>query len=74
MKLRDKFKKQLDTATPKLNRPHFQAQQCEKIADDYVIKVLDSIREYEKESGNAICDDERDSRELLEIFKKEKGL
>jgi hypothetical protein len=50
------------------------AIECEKIADDYVVKVLDSIREYEKESGNAICDDERDSRELLEIFKKEKGL
>jgi hypothetical protein len=52
-----------------------QAQEVsEKIADDYVVKVLDSIREYEKESGNAICDDERNSRELLEIFKKEKGL
>ena len=38
MKLRDRFKKQLDTATPKLNRPHFQAQQCEKIADDYAIE------------------------------------
>ena len=74
MTLKEKFKKQLDTATPKLNRPYFQAQKCEEIADDYVVKVLDSIREYEKESGNAICYDERDSRELLKIFKKEKGL
>jgi hypothetical protein len=70
MKLRDRFKKQLDTATPKLNRPHFQAQQCEKIADDYAIEFAKWII--------INCNHKKmeylDLKELLEIFKKEKGL
>ena len=32
------------------------------------VEFLDSIREYEHESGNAIHLDERDSAELFEIF------
>ncbi len=33
------------------------------------IAFLDSIRDYERENGQRICNDERDSRELYEIFK-----
>lgn len=50
------------------------AIECEKIADDYAIDFLNSIIKYEREKGNSICFDERDSKELLETFKKEKGL
>jgi hypothetical protein len=73
MTLKEKFRDKILSFLSD-NMKEQNAIECEKIADDYVVKVLDSIREYEKESGNAICDDERDSRELLEIFKKEKGL
>ncbi len=38
---KEKFKKQLDTATPKLNRPFYQAEQCQKIADDYAIEFAE---------------------------------
>jgi hypothetical protein len=38
--------------------------------DEFAIRFLDSIREYERESGKRICFDERDSKELLEIYKK----
>lgn len=37
--------------------------------DKYAIEFLDSIREYERENGSRICFDERDSKELLEIYK-----
>jgi hypothetical protein len=50
------------------------ADRCEQIADDFAIEFLDSIREYERENGSRICFDERDSKELLQIFKKEKCL
>jgi len=33
------------------------------------IEFLDQIREYERESGNKICFDERTSEELYEIYK-----
>jgi hypothetical protein len=37
--------------------------------DEFAIEFLDSIKEYERENGSRICFDERDSKELLEIFK-----
>ena len=37
--------------------------------DKYATDFLDSIREYERENGSRICFDERDSKELLEIYK-----
>jgi hypothetical protein len=46
----------------------------EQIAEDFAIGFLDSIRDYELESGYRICFDEKSSKELLEIYKKEKGL
>lgn len=38
MTLKQKFKEQLDTATPTLNRPFYQAQQCEKIAHQFAVE------------------------------------
>jgi len=41
-----------------------------KMNQDLSIEFLDSIREYERESGGRICFDKRDSGELFEIFLK----
>jgi hypothetical protein len=79
----EKIKKQLDTATPKLNRPIYQSKKIEKIADDYAIEFsewcLDSknklgYHEIKKEWYNYNSDKWITTKELLEIFKKEKGL
>jgi hypothetical protein len=34
----------------------------------HVQEFLDSIRDYERESGKRICDDERTSEELYDLF------
>jgi hypothetical protein len=70
MKLKERFKQWLDT-NPRLQ---IREVQLEVIADEFAIEFLDSIREYERENGSRICFDERDSKELLQIFKKEKCL
>lgn len=80
MTLKNKFKKQLDTATPTLNRPYYQAEQCEKIADKYAINFIKWIISQEaqyllndlKIVGE--IDDNVTPEKLLEIYKKEKGL
>ena len=69
MTLKEKFKKQLDTATPTLNRPFYQSEQCEKIADEFAIGFAEWICKkadvpYIKGTMNG----------TLEIYKKEKGL
>jgi len=79
MTLKEEFKKQLDTATPTLNRPFYQAEKCEQIADDFAIEFAEWIDDlgYVKFPDLWIClEDEsgKTSKELLEIFKKEKGL
>jgi hypothetical protein len=79
MTLKEKFKNQLDTATPTLNRPFYQAEQCEKIADEFAIRVLEWY--FSDEGENLIHDlilvGEVDKnitiKELLKIYKKEKG-
>ena len=38
----DKYKKQLDTATPTLYRPIYQAKQCALIAVDEIIWLLNN--------------------------------
>ena len=38
----DKYKKQLDTATPTLYRPIYQAKQCALIAVDEIINSVDN--------------------------------
>ena len=69
MTLKGKFKKQLDTATPTLNRPFYQAEQCEKIADEFAIGFLhwylnnDDIKKFSYSYEN-----------LLKTYKKEKKL
>jgi hypothetical protein len=71
MTLKEKFKKQLDTATPTLNRPFYQAKKCEKIADDYAIEFYLWMKDNEEriKNGKIITDED-----LLKEFKKEKGL
>jgi hypothetical protein len=80
MTLKEKFKKQLDTATPTLNRPFYQSEQCEKIADEYAIEFVNWIVNpdttdllYDLELFGEI-DKEVTSKKLLEIYKKEEGL
>lgn len=51
-----------------------QAKTILNIIDEISVRFLDSIIEYEKESGNRICDSDYTSRELLEIFKRNEGL
>jgi hypothetical protein len=51
-----------------------QAEAIVCLIDRVAIGLLDYAKEYEIESGNVICHDDRDSKELLEIYKKEKGL
>ena len=40
---------------------------------NFAIEFLYLIKKYEKENGSRICDDDRSSKELLEIFIKEKN-
>lgn len=80
MTLKEKFKKQLDTATPTLNRPFYQSEKCEKIADEFAIEFVNWIVNpdttdllHDLELFGEI-DKEVTSKQLLEIYKKEKGL
>ena len=70
MTLKEKFKKQLDTATPTLNRPFYQAEQCEKIADEFAIEFAKWL--FTKDLY--ITQIKYTKKELLEIYKKENGL
>ena len=64
MTLKEKFKKE----------GFSNCDYLEQVAEEFAIGFLDSIRDYERENGDRICFDERDSKKLLEIYKKEKGL
>jgi hypothetical protein len=70
MKLKNRF----DNLVPKefggMQEPLLS--DCVKIAEQFAIEFLDSIRDYERECRQLICFDERDSKELLEIFKEKK--
>jgi len=71
MTLKEKFKKQLDTATPTLNRPFYQAKECEKIADEFAIEFAEwFVLRYTE----AVFYRENYIADLLKEFKKEKGL
>ena len=83
MKLKEKFKKQLDTATPTLNRPFYQSEKCEAIADEFAIGFAEwftnekskySVMYGKQEKRFATFTKEYTAKELLEIYKKEKGL
>lgn len=71
MTLKEKLKKQLDTATPTLNRPYYQSEKLEKIADEFAIGFADWIRVCKLKGRPYDFDN---IKELLEIYKDEKGL
>lgn len=50
------------------------AESIVNMMDNFAIDFLNSIKEYEKENGERICDDDRNSFELLEIYKQNKKL
>ena len=76
MKLKEKFELPID-AHNKINS--YVAKQLEVIADEYAIRFLEFVR-FTCEEDWEVCDNylyEEKSytiKELLEIFKKEKGL
>ena len=70
MKLNDKYCELLDADFGYDNQS--LADKIEKTSDKFAIGFLDSIREYERENGSRICFDERDSKELLLIYKNQK--
>jgi lysyl-tRNA synthetase class I len=74
--LKDKFYESipLDDFSGKYSTFMKHAENCEKIAEQFAIKFLDSIIEYEKESGNQISNSDYTTRELLEIFKRNEKL
>ena len=73
MTLRDKFKKCKDASNSYYVLPIADdAEQLEKIADDYAIEVLNWY--ISKSSVLSIKYIGKTSEELLQIFKKEKGL
>jgi hypothetical protein len=70
MTLKEKFKQWLDT-NPNII---FRDTQCEKIADDYAIEFAEWMaKEYWLNSSGKYLKCTK-TKELLEIFKKEKGL
>lgn len=66
MTLKEKFKQWLDT------KPRYQIRevQLEVIADDYAIEFTEYLNDYLNSTANRV----KTIKELLEIFKKEKGL
>jgi len=69
MTLKEKFKKQLDTATPTLNRPHYQAKKSTEIADEFAISFAEWLDiNFKLNFTNNVF------KELLKIYKEEKGL
>lgn len=70
MTLIEKFHQWLKTEPfSSKERPTLREAQCEKIADDYAIEFAEWIEEYQGGTPNS-----KILKELLEIFKKEKGL
>jgi hypothetical protein len=68
MTLKEKFKQWLDTKPNVI----FRDTQCEIIADDYAIEFADWFLSTRFESSGKYLD--KTDLQLLEIFKKEKGL
>jgi hypothetical protein len=65
MTLKEKFKQWLDTEP----RPTLREVQLEVIADDYAIEFAEWIEKYQGGTPNS-----KILKQLLEKFKKEKGL
>ena len=68
MTLKEKFYKWLNTEPfSSKDRPTLREAQCEQIADDYAIEFADWLIKRQTNYFESLT-------ELLEIFKKEKGL
>ncbi len=79
MNVKEKFIKILYNPNPKLNSDYISANLCEEIANEYAIEFAEWIDKegYIRQPNLWISLDEKSgktSKELLEIFKKEKGL
>ena len=78
MTLRDKFKPKVSINTE--GEAGRYANDCEQIADDYAIEFsewlnkLEVIEVFDIEDLNIIGELNKNTKELLQIFKKEKGL
>jgi hypothetical protein len=66
--LKEKFNSKLVEVKQALYKPYFQAEECEKIADDYAIDFAKWVQ-FHSELWIKYK-----TSELLEIYKKEKGL
>jgi len=70
MPIVDRFKKQLDTATPTLNRPHYQAEKCASICKEISIGFAEWIIEKHKQFPESILRYDK----LFDIYEKEQPL
>jgi hypothetical protein len=70
MPIVDRFKKQLDTATPTLNRPHYQAEKCASICKEISIGFAEWIIEKHKRFPESILRYDK----LFDIYEKEQPL
>lgn len=76
MTLIEKFENYFD---PKWLNKETSAHYCEKIADEFAIEFAEWVRENYYDVGNSWCEwnsdkDTYSSKELLEVFKKERNL
>ena len=67
MPIVDKFKKQLDTATPTLNRPHYQAEKCASICKEVSIEFAEWIIDKHKQFPDSILRYDK----LFDVYEKE---
>lgn len=78
MTLKKQFLKQLKTATPTLNRPHYQAGHCAGIAEQFAMEFAHFLRTECYISNDYLTwfykGKYYNEGLLLDIFKKEKGL
>ena len=67
MPIVDRFKKQLDTATPTLNRPHYQAEKCASICKEISIGFAEWVVEKRKQYPDSVLRFDK----LFDIYEKE---
>ena len=75
MTLKEKFHQWLNTEPfSSKDRPTLREAQCEQIADDYAIEFAEWFWYHGRKYWRGERTDYLDMSEILEIFKKEKGL
>ena len=67
MPIVDRFKKQLDTATPTLNRPHYQAEKCASICKEISIGFAEWIIDKHKQFPDSVLRYDK----LFDVYEKE---